>query len=81
MCLKCGPYSLDTQSHQSLLKISSVMSSDNLARNTDTKGVNLTALCAHSYPNNLHLRKGIFLWVCFFKKTLLLFLIEIYNSN
>lgn len=47
----------------------------------------MTALCAHSYPNNLHLMKNNLLWFYGFfvlktKKTnLLLFLIEIYNSN
>lgn len=57
-----------------------------MAQNKDADSINLTALCTHSYPNDLTLKRGILLWtwvfVCLiFQENLLPFLIEIYNSN
>lgn len=66
MYLMCGPSSLDTHSRNSLSKISSIISSEKMAQNQDADSINLTVLCAHSYPIDLHLRKGILLWAWVF---------------
>lgn len=60
----CGPSSLDTRNHNSLSKISSIISSEKMAQNQDADSINLTDSVLNH--NDLHLRKGILLWAWVF---------------